>query len=77
MAYNRYFETGVTRSGLRYVARYDGEYVGTFTTWAEANAALKAYSRRDNPEGVCMGAGCTEPVTETGHYCPACTADFI
>ena len=46
MPYDRYFQTGITRSGEKFVARYDGEYVGTYPTWAAANAALKAYSRQ-------------------------------
>jgi hypothetical protein len=46
MAYSRYFFTGVVNSGESYIARYDGEFVGSFTTWAEANTAVKARSRR-------------------------------
>jgi len=46
MSYDTYFQTGVTRSGVNFVARYDGEYVGTYPTRAAANAALKAYSRK-------------------------------
>lgn len=46
MSYANYFFTGVIKSGDTYVARYDGEWVGSFPTWGEANAALKARMRR-------------------------------
>ena len=46
MSYDKYFFTGVIKSGDTFYARYNGEFVGSFKTWAEANAALKAYSRR-------------------------------
>lgn len=46
MSYDIYFFTGVIKSGNTFVARYDGEFVGSFKTWAEANAALKDASRR-------------------------------
>jgi hypothetical protein len=46
MSYSSYFFTGVIKSGGRYIGRYDGEYVGTFDTWGQANAAVKARSRR-------------------------------
>lgn len=46
MSYSQYFFTGVVESGGRYIGRYDGEFVGAFDTWAEANAAVKARSRR-------------------------------
>jgi hypothetical protein len=46
MSYSAYFGTGVTQSGAKFVARYDGEYLGTFDTWREANDACKARARR-------------------------------
>lgn len=46
MSYGSYFFTGVIKSGESYIGRYDGEYVGSYLTWAEANAAVKARSRR-------------------------------
>jgi hypothetical protein len=46
MSYSSYFFTGVIKSGDTYIGRYDGEYVGSYYTWAEANAAVKARSRR-------------------------------
>lgn len=45
MSYSSYFETGVTRAGDKFIARYDGEFVGIFATWKKANAALKKYAR--------------------------------
>ena len=45
MSYASYFFTGVVRSGDKFIARWDGEYVGTYETWAEANAALKQKMR--------------------------------
>jgi len=46
MSYDSYFFTGVIKSGDSYIARYDGEFVGSYDTWNSAKAALKAYSRR-------------------------------
>jgi len=46
MSYSSYFFTGVTESAGKFTARRDGEYIGTYPTWAEANAALKAATRR-------------------------------
>jgi hypothetical protein len=46
MSYASYFFTGVVKSGDKYIGRYDGEFVGSFDTWGEANAAVKARSRR-------------------------------
>jgi hypothetical protein len=46
MSYASYFFTGVIKSGGKYIGRYDGEFVGSFGTWVEANAAVKARSRR-------------------------------
>jgi hypothetical protein len=41
MSYDIYFFTGVIASGTRFIARYDGEFVGAFDTWKDANDALK------------------------------------
>ena len=46
MSYGAYFFTGVIESGGRFTARWDGEYIGTYDTWAEANSALKKAMRR-------------------------------
>jgi hypothetical protein len=46
MSYASYFFTGVVKSGDKYIGRYDGEFVGSFDTWGEANAAVNARSRR-------------------------------
>lgn len=46
MSYDRYFFTGVVKSGPSFIARYDGEYVGSYPTWKEANDALKERMRR-------------------------------
>ena len=46
MSYSSYFFTGVIHSGNTFVARWDGEYIGSYPTWSEANAALKAATRR-------------------------------
>lgn len=46
MSYASYFFTGVIKSGDSYIGRYDGEFVGSFKTWKEANDAVKAASRR-------------------------------
>ena len=46
MSYTSYFFTGVIKSGDSYIGRYDGEFVGSFKTWKEANDAVKAASRR-------------------------------
>lgn len=45
MSYSRYFYTGVVPSGDKFLAWYDGECVGTYYTWAEANAAIKKAQR--------------------------------
>lgn len=57
MAYDCYFQTGAIRSGTKFIARYDGEFVGNYATWSEANAALKVYARKkkrtmSNTEGT-------------------------
>jgi hypothetical protein len=46
MSYASYFFSGVIKSGDSYIARYDGEFVGSHATWKEANDALKIRSRR-------------------------------
>ena len=46
MNYDSYFFTGVIASGTRFIARYDGEFVGAFDTWKEANDAIKMWSRK-------------------------------
>ena len=45
MSYDNYFFTGVIKSGSRFIARYDGEWVGSYLTWKEANDALKERMR--------------------------------
>ena len=30
MTYSQYFQTGVSRDGARYIARWNGEYCGTY-----------------------------------------------
>jgi len=45
MSYAKYFFTGVEPSGDKFIARWDGEYVGTYATWVEANTALKQKMR--------------------------------
>ena len=46
MSWGAYFFTGVTESGGKFTARWDGDYIGTYDTWVEANAALKQAMRR-------------------------------
>lgn len=46
MSYSSYFFTGVIPSGDRFVARWDGEFIGAFDTWLEANNAIKQAMRR-------------------------------
>jgi hypothetical protein len=45
MSWSAYFFTGVIESGGRFIARWHGEYVGAYDTWAEANTALKQARR--------------------------------
>jgi len=47
MTYDQYFETGVTRDGARYVARWDGEFCGEHDT---PDKARKAIALRDKAE---------------------------
>lgn len=46
MSYDSYFETGISRDGARYVARYDGEFVGAYDTQEQAKRALALYRRK-------------------------------
>ena len=47
MSYDQYFETGVTRSGARYVARWDGEYCGAYETPDKARKAIELRDKAD------------------------------
>lgn len=41
MSYSIYFETGVSRDGARYVARWDGEYCGHYQFGKAAQGAIR------------------------------------
>ena len=41
MSYSSYFETGVSRDGTRYVARWDGEYCGHYHCEKAAQGAIR------------------------------------
>jgi len=41
MSYSTYFETGVSRDGARYVARWDGEYCGHYHCEKAAQGAIR------------------------------------
>ena len=41
MGYSQYFETGVSRDGPRYVARWDGEYCGNYACEKAAQGAIR------------------------------------
>lgn len=41
MSYDTYFETGISRDGARYVARWDGEYCGHYHCEKAAHGALR------------------------------------
>lgn len=41
MSYDSYFETGVSRDGARYVARWDGEYCGHYHCKKAAQGAIR------------------------------------
>ena len=47
MSYSDYFFTGILlQAGGSFIVRFDGEFVGSYSTWAEAKSALKAAQRR-------------------------------
>ena len=46
MSYDAYFETGISYDGTRYVARYDGDFVGVYDTQVQAKRALALYRRK-------------------------------
>jgi len=41
MSYDTYFQTGVSRDGARYVARWDGEYCGQYHCEKAAQGAIR------------------------------------
>lgn len=41
MSYSDWFETGVSRDGARYVARWDGEYCGSYHCEKAAQGAIR------------------------------------
>lgn len=47
MSYDQYFETGVTRDGARYVARWDGEWCGEHDTPDKARRAIVLRDKAD------------------------------
>ena len=47
MSYDSYFETGVTRAGSRYVARWDGEHCGEYDTRDKAARAIALRAKAD------------------------------
>lgn len=47
MTYSQYFETGVARSGARFIARWDGEYCGEHDTEKAARAAIAAREKAE------------------------------
>jgi hypothetical protein len=47
MSYDAYFQTGVSRDGSRYVARWDGEYCGHYHCEKAAQGALRLKERAD------------------------------
>lgn len=47
MTYSQYFETGVARSGARFIARWDGEHCGEHATEKAARAAIAARAKAE------------------------------
>lgn len=46
MSYGNWFVTGVTECSGRFIARYDGEFVGEYATRKAAKRALNRYARK-------------------------------
>lgn len=47
MTYSTYFDTGVSRDGARYVARWDGEHCGVYDTRDKAARAVALRDKAD------------------------------